>query len=80
MCVLWNAEVCFQPPSSHRKGLGTGDALLRVAHTLQSALEMGQEARMVQINFSAAFDKVTQQMILFKLRSVGVEGSVFVSV
>ena len=31
------------------KGLGTIDALLCVSHTLQSALESGQEARIVQI-------------------------------
>ena len=37
------------------KGLGTCDALFCVAHTLQSALEMGQEARIVQIDFSVAF-------------------------
>ena len=40
------------------KGLGTCDALLCVSHTLQSALESGQEARIVQIDFSAAFDRV----------------------
>ena len=34
---------------AYRKGLGTGDALLCVSHTLQSALESGQEARIVQI-------------------------------
>ena len=43
---------------AYRKGLGTCDALLCVSHTLQSALESGQEARIVQIDFSAAFDKV----------------------
>ena len=47
-----------------------------MAHTLQSALEMGQKARIVQINFSAAFDRVKNQGILFKLCSVGVGGSV----
>ena len=36
---------------SYRKGLGTCDAL-------QSALESGQQARIVQIDFSAAFDMV----------------------
>ena len=39
----------------------TCDAILRVAHTLQSALEMGQEVRMVQIDFSAAFEGSTIQ-------------------
>ena len=43
---------------AYRKGLGAFDALLCVAHSLHSALEMGQEARIVQIDFSAAFDKV----------------------
>ena len=33
------------------KGLGTCDALLCVSYTLQSALERGQEARIVQIDF-----------------------------
>ena len=61
---------------AYRKGLGTCDALLCVAHTLQSALEMGHEARIVQIDFSAAFDRVNHQEILFKLCSVGVGGSV----
>ena len=41
---------------AYRKGLGTCDALLCVSHTLQSALESGQEARLVQIDFSAAFN------------------------
>ena len=43
---------------AYRKGLGTCDALLCVSHTLQSALESRQEARIVQIDFSAAFDRV----------------------
>ena len=37
---------------------------------------MGQEARIVQIDFSAAFDRVNDQGILFKLCSVGVGCSV----
>ena len=58
---------------TYQKGLGTCDALLCVSHTLQSALESGQEARIVQINFSAAFDRVNHQGILYKLNSVGIE-------
>ena len=37
---------------------------------------MGQEARIVQIDFSAAFDRVNHQWIFFKLCSVGVGGPV----
>ena len=61
---------------AYRKGRDTCDALLCVAYTLQNALEMGQEARIVQIEFSAAFDRVNHQGILFKLCFVGVGGSV----
>ena len=43
---------------AYRKGLGTCDALLCVLDTLQSLFESGQEARIVQIDFSAAFDRV----------------------
>ena len=66
-------------PTTHfayRKGLGTCDVLLCVAHTLQNALEMGQEVRIVHINFSAAFDRVNHQGILFKRCSMGFGGSV----
>ena len=58
------------------KGLGTCDALLCISHTLQSALESGQEARIVQIDFSAAFDRVNHLGILYKLCSVGIGGSI----
>ena len=61
---------------AYRKGLGTCDAFLCVAHTLQNALEMGKEATIVQIDFSAAFDRVNHQGIFFQLCSVAVGGSV----
>ena len=43
---------------AYRKGMGTCDALLRVPHTLQSALDSGQKAGIVQIDFSATFERV----------------------
>ena len=61
---------------AYRKGLGTCDALLCVSHTLQCALERGQEARIVQIDFRAAFDRVNHRGILYNLCSVGIGGSV----
>ena len=42
------------------------------SHTLESALKSGQGARMVQIDFNAAFVKVNHQGILYRLRSVGI--------
>ena len=50
--------------------------VLRVSHTLKSALESGQEDRIVQIDFSAAFDRVNHQGILYRFCSVGIGGSV----
>ena len=64
---------------AYGKGLGTCNALLCVSHTLQSALESGQEAQIVQIDFSAAFDRVNHLSIIYKLcsdSSVGIGGSV----
>ena len=60
---------------AYRKVLGTCDALLYVSHSLQSALESGQEARIVQIDFSVAFVRVNHWEILYKLCSVGIGGS-----
>ena len=45
---------------AYRKGLGTCDALLCVSHTLQSALESGQEAMIVQIDFSTVFATIRE--------------------
>ena len=61
---------------AYRKGLGTCDALLCVSHTLESALESGQESRIMQIDFSAASDGVNRLGILYKFCSVGIGGSV----
>ena len=46
-----------------------------MSHTLQSAFESRQEARIVQIDFSAAFGRVNHLGILCKLCSVDVGGS-----
>ena len=59
-----NCIVSLLAQFAYQKGLATNDALLCVSHTLQNALESGQEARIVQIDFSAAFDKVNHQLIL----------------
>ena len=42
---------------AHRTGLCPSHASLCVTHTLQSALECGQEARIVKIDYSADFDR-----------------------
>ena len=64
---------------ANQKSQGTCDALLWVSHTLQ-IIESGQEARIMLIDFSAAFDRVKHQGILYKLCSVGIGGFVVVVV
>ena len=63
-------------PVSYRKGLGTCDAILCLSHTLQIALESGQDAKIVQIDFSTDFERVNHQAILYKLCSEDIAGSV----
>ena len=60
----------------YRKGLGTNNALLCIPHMLQSVLESRQEARILQIDFSAAFYRVNYRGNLYRLCSVGIGGSV----
>ena len=58
------------------KCLGTYDTLLRMSHALQSALDGGHEARIEQVDFSSAFDRVNHQGILYTFCSVCTGGSV----
>ena len=48
-----------------------------MSNRLKSALKSGQEARIVQIDFNPAFDRVNHQGILYKLCFVGIGGPVF---
>ena len=69
-CVLSTTKFAY------RKGLSTCDPLLCLSHTLQGALESGQEARIVQIDFIAVVDRVNHLNILYTLCCVGIGGSV----
>ena len=50
-CFMEQRGVLPTTQFAYRKGLGTCDALLCVAHTLQNAVDVGQVARIVQIDF-----------------------------
>ena len=54
---LWNAVVCLQPSN-----LLIGNVWV-MSHTLQSAVDSWQAARILQIDFSAALDRVKHQEI-----------------
>ena len=67
--------MCFQPPSFliGKVWVPVIHFFFCVSYILQSALESGQEARIVQI---ADFDRVNHLSILYKLCSVGIGGYV----
>ena len=58
------------------KGLGCTDALLTISHHLQKSSDAGMESYIVQLDFGAALDRVSHSGLLFKLKSIGVGGSV----
>ena len=60
----------------YRKDLGCTDALLTVSHNLQKSLDVGIESYIVQQYCSTAFDRVSHSGRIFKLKSIGVGGSV----
>ena len=60
----------------YRKGLGCTDALLTISHHLQKSLDAGIESYIIQLDFSAAFDRLSHSGLIFKLKSIGVCGSV----
>ena len=59
---------------AYRKRLGTCDALLDLTSHMQEDLDNGFETRIVQIDFSAAFDLVNHKALIFKLQNLGVGG------
>ena len=72
-------EKCGLLPAAQfadRKGLGCTDALLTISHHLLKSLDAGMGSYIVELDFSAAFDRVSHSGLLFKLKSIGVGGSV----
>ena len=58
------------------KGLGNCDALLSISQFGQEALEDGGECCLVHIDFSAPFDRVNHNGLIYRLQSVGVGGAI----
>ena len=56
------------------KSLGTCDALLTITKFVQKALDSGCEVRMACLDFSAAFNWVNHEALVFNLRQLGVGG------
>ena len=65
---------------SYRWNLKTCDALLTLSHSLQVALNRDIGERLVQLDFSAAFYRVSNRGVLYKLNSIGVGGQILLIV
>ena len=61
---------------AYRKGVGCIDALLTIYYHFQKSLDAGMESYIVQLDFSAAFDRVSHSGLLFNLKSIRVGGCV----
>ena len=70
--MLWCA---LNHSVAYRNSLDTSYTLLCVFYTLQIELESGQEARILQIDFSAAYDLVNHQGIDYKVYYLCIGGS-----
>ena len=57
-----------------RKGLGACDAVLTISDKVQRALDSGFEARMVGLDFCAAFDRVIYNALIYKPRQLSIGG------
>ena len=57
---------------AYLKGPGTCDSLFCVSYTLQNALKICPEARILQIDFSETFDRFNHYRILYQLCSLGI--------
>ena len=61
---------------AYRKSLGCTDALPTISHHLQKSFDAGMESCIVQLDFNAAFNRVSRSGLSFKLKSIGVGRSV----
>ena len=77
--LSWFCEKCGLFPAAqfaYRKCLGCTEALLTISHHLRKSLDAEVESYIGQLDFRAAFDRVSHSGLLFKLKSIAVGGSV----
>ena len=76
--LVFAKYIYFLPAAqfAYRKDRGCIDALLNIYQHLQKLLDTGMESYIVQLDFSVAVDRVSHSGLLFKLKSIGVGGSV----
>ena len=67
----WEVVFCRVPLQSFGLHWCTANHLT-ISHYLQKSSDAGMESYIIQLGFSAAFDRVSQSGLLFKLKFIGV--------
>ena len=70
-------ELLSKSQHGFRKGRSCASQLLQHQYTLSRTLESGKDIDVIYLDFSKAFDKVDQGMLLYKLRSMRVKDNLF---
>ena len=58
--------------SGYRPGDYTVNQTLYLTHKIYEAFEQGKEVSVVFLDISKAFDRVSNKMLLYKLKTIGV--------
>ena len=73
---IFNNNFIHDKQSGYRRGDSTVKQLLSNTHEFYKAFDKGQEIRAVFLDISKAFDKVWTQGLIFKLKTIGIEGEI----
>ena len=62
--------------SGYRRGDSTVKQLISITDEIYKAFDKGHEVRAIFLDISKAFDKVWKDGLIFKLKTIGIEGEV----
>ena len=76
MAYLNDHELLSHHQFGFRQGRSTVDQLILVYDSICEAIDSGKTVDLILFDYSKAFDKVCHQVLLIKLKSIGVDGQI----
>ena len=73
---IFNNNFIHDKQSGYRRGDSTVKQLISITHEIYRAFENDKEVRAIFLDISKAFDKVWTQGLIFKLKTIGIEGEI----